>query len=486
MASNNPNMGYQQQGYYPPPTQAGGYTGQYQQQPQQYQQQPQQYQQQPGYAPLPQGPYQPQPGYAPAGQVPPNAYAPPGAAAPPQAYPAASGDQGQVTEKTPWNPNQATAYSGPDLPTDDVMENQAGDAPATAPPPSYDLAVSGYENVGVTSDNPVGPPPAYEPSEMVEAKVDTSKMPTISDDEARDALLVLVNKSACWGAGAAKKMKLKDMIATNAYHYTLETYTEGRTTKYAQTPFRGGYVDGPENGQAPLPWEISCNSTALFKTEQHKIPVPHTEVVKTCNCCWGRGFNRCTRCHGRGNVRCSFCHGSGTRHVHNSDGHSHHAQCTSCHGRGRKRCITCHGSGCVLCIVCAGYGNVKQFIQLTVLFTNRLSDHIVERTDLPNELIRNVQGDEIFQQTYPRVSPIENFFETEINQRSLQLVNTHASSWPAERILQQRHVLRSVPVHECHFEFKDKPGRFWVYGHQREVYTTDYPHTCCCCQCAIL
>lgn len=411
--------------------------------------------------------------------------------APPQSYPSSNpGFQGQVggqvTEKAPWNPAQATAYSGPDIGNEDLDENHQPQE-ETASAPSYELVVSGYENVNGLSDAPVGPPPSYEEAQNIEAAlVDTANLPAIRDDEARDALLSLVAEKTCWGSGAAKNMAIKDMIPTCAYHYTLETYTEGRSTKYTHVPFKGGIIDGPGNGPAPMPWDIPCNCTALFKTEVHKIPVPHTDVVKTCHKCFGRGFNRCNQCWGRGNVRCSSCHGSGHRTTHDADGRSRRTSCGMCHGRGRRRCYKCHGSGCVVCFVCEGYGSIKQFIQLTVSFTDRVSDHIVERTDLPDELIRSVQGTTIFQQTQSRVKPIQNFFEPEINQKSSDFVQMHSQSWQTDRVLQQRHVLRSVPVHECHFSHGGKQGRFWVYGQQRKVYTKDYPHTCCCCRCVIL
>lgn len=388
--------------------------------------------------------------------------------------------------KAPWDPNQATAYSGTDMGSEDVGENDAEQS-LQASAPSYDAIICGYENTGIDADVSVGPPPSYEESiQYTPAVVDTNRIPRLTDEDARHALLQLVTKSTCWGSGAAKAMSIKDIAATNAYHYVLETYTEGRSTSYAREPYKGGYIDAAHNGPAPLPWSIPCSPTAFFKTEQHKIPVPHTDVVRPCHLCRGRGFNRCGKCRGRGRVRCGFCHGRGTREVNQPNGDRRHEMCHSCHGNGRKRCHPCRGSGCVMCCVCQGYGSVKQFIQLTVSFTNRHNDHIIEKSDFPDELIRNVQGDTMFEQTALRVGPIQNFFEREINDMSKQLVDSHNSAWPTERVLQQRHYLRSVPVHECQFEYQSKAGRFWVYGHQQEVYTQDYPHTCCCCRCVIL
>ena len=62
--------------------------------------------------------------------------------------------------------------------------------------------------------------------------------------------------------------------------YTLETFTESRSTKKKKKPYKGGFVDGPENGPAPPPWAISCEPKKLFKEDKFKKEVPHTAKVK--------------------------------------------------------------------------------------------------------------------------------------------------------------------------------------------------------------
>ena len=61
---------------------------------------------------------------------------------------------------------------------------------------------------------------------------------------------------------------------------TLETFGEGRTTKNKSVPYKGGMVDGPENGMPPPPWAIPCEPNEMFNTHTIKIDVPHTSVVK--------------------------------------------------------------------------------------------------------------------------------------------------------------------------------------------------------------
>nr|XP_026695861.1 protein SSUH2 homolog isoform X2 [Ciona intestinalis] len=456
------NPGYQQGGY---PPQQGGYPPQ-----------------QGGYPPQ-QGGYPPQQGGYPSqqGGYPPqqhNSYQ----QAPsmvPQTQGLPQQQQYGTAQKAPvqWDPSTAQQYHGEM--SDDYQNERAEEPVVPSAPPPLDVVLPGYENVAY-NEAAAGPPPSYDSVVGEAASVDSSNFKSITSEEAKEALLEYVSQECCYGKGAAKDMDIKDIQSTSAFHYTLETFTEGRTTKWHYVPYSGGFVDGPHNGPAPGPWDIQSNATALFKTEVKKVEIPHTASVRACHVCCGRGFNRCWHCHGRGRIKCSHCQGSGHRNI-TRDGQTHRESCPMCHGRGKKRCYTCSGMGCVRCKECQGFGKLKQFIQLTISYSNNLSDHIIERTDMPDHLIRDVTGDVIFQQAALRVGPVQNFIEQEINRRSSELVSSHATAWPAKLILQQRHKLTAVPVYECRFKFKDKEGRFWVYGHQHSVYTKEYPHTCCCC-----
>lgn len=51
---------------------------------------------------------------------------------------------------------------------------------------------------------------------------------------------------------------------------------------YFSVFIEGGYIDGPENGPAPGPWDIPAQCEELFKDEKKNIEVPHTASVKVC------------------------------------------------------------------------------------------------------------------------------------------------------------------------------------------------------------
>jgi len=353
----------------------------------------------------------------------------------------------------------------------------------SAPPP-MDISLPGYEDI-VGFHNADAPPPTYDEAIGEMQMIESDKQDALDEDAAREALLDYVGQHCCYGKGAAKKMEMVNISSTSALHYTLETFTEKRSTKWEHIPYSSGFVDGPQYGPPPAAWEIPCSFSILFQNETKILEVPHTAYVKTCYSCHGTGHKRCHRCHGRCKIRCNTCNGNGRvlRHDHNNE--SFEERCTVCFGSGMKQCNVCFGRGVVKCKVCQGMCNLKYYIQLTVDYVNESSDHIVERTELPDHLIRDVSGNVMFEQISQRVGPISNCSDPEINTKSHEIIGRHARQWPLRLILQQRQKLRSVPVFETHFRFDNKEGRFWVYGHQHSVYTDDYPQTCCC-GCTIL
>ncbi|XP_054751524.2 protein SSUH2 homolog isoform X1 [Lytechinus pictus] len=465
----NNTMYTQAQGY--PPQQQGGYPP-----PQQQGYPPPQ---QPGY----QQPQQ-QPGYPPAQGYPPPQQGASGYPPPQGSYQGAPAGAGVQETDTP-------SYKG-EIPDDDVEvnpDNPSSAAPtATAPPLEKMDQVAGYNQMDAPLPPP--PPPSYDEATQPTQRAGIQQTPTLTDDEAREALVSFVAENCCYGKKAAKNLHINDLKHTAAFHYTLETFTEKRTTKWVHEPFSGQPIDGPHNGPAPLPWNIAVNIPSMFQNSIAKVEVPHTASVKPCHDCHSIGFRRCHICYGRGRTRCHTCHGHGRRHVSHYDHHekrhiSRWERCSFCHGMGRRRCYTCHGHGQITCCTCSGRGSLKCFIQLTVNWTNHLNDNIVERTALPDELIRNVTGQVAFKEENARVWPINHFPDQAINQASKDLVQQHSGAFQLERILQQRHQVRIIPVAESICQWKDKNFSFFVYGFERKVHAPDYPQQCCC-GCTIL
>uniref|UniRef100_A0A3Q4GMF0 Protein SSUH2 homolog n=1 Tax=Neolamprologus brichardi TaxID=32507 RepID=A0A3Q4GMF0_NEOBR len=153
-----------------------------------------------------------------------------------------------------------------------------------------------------------------------------SRVPSVSEDVARDALLKFVESKWNYSSKPARNLTFKDLQPITVYRYRLETYTETRASAWQFEPYNGQTVDGPQYGMSPAPWDIPVSLPQRYADKVEKIRVPHASFVKV-QLCASRSFfsflsccfitKRCTFCHGRGRIR--------------------NKHCTSCHGRGRKR-----------------------------------------------------------------------------------------------------------------------------------------------------
>ena len=84
---------------------------------------------------------------------------------------------------------------------------------------------------------------------------------------------------------------------------------------------------------------------------------------------------------------------------------------------------------------------------------NNVSDHIIERTALPDHLIKGVSGKTVFHVEHQlvggyqcqcivhhlalQVTPLVTFFEDEVNTASQRLVQQHVTQFTSQRILRQ-------------------------------------------------
>lgn len=162
---------------------------------------------------------------------------------------------------------------------------------------------------------------------------------SLTHQQARAALLTHISSKCCYGSGAAKQLQITSMDYVPAHHYELQTFTEKRETSWTYAPHKGGEVDGPGRGAAPLPWEMEEPPTNMFKEEVRPqarrcvqvrvVTVPHTGVVKACHKCRGTGGMSCRDCSGKvaapppapqGWIRCLHCHGDVYLSEHGSGG----------------------------------------------------------------------------------------------------------------------------------------------------------------------
>ncbi|KAL4226159.1 hypothetical protein ACF0H5_014145 [Mactra antiquata] len=349
--------------------------------------------------------------------------------------------------------------------------------------PDFD-DVPGYGNLAFRADTefmPPNPPPGPQGDPPPMTFTDSAQL---SEEDCKQALEKYVESQLCFGKKPAQECTILKTTGVTALHYVLETFSENRSTKKKKKPYKGGHIDGPENGTPPMPWEIACPPKSEFKDDKIKKEVPHTAKVKKCKDCKGRGWETCDECDGWGRVECDHCEGGGRVPFTDEEGNEGERDCPFCMG-GMRRCDECGGDGRVTCEDCEGYRKLKCFIQLKVKFYNHKDEYILETTDMPDELVASVGGNVLFQQELPMVWPIASYPVAEINAQSAKFVQAHRTKWPNELIHKQRQTLRGVPVTEVEYKWEDFTSRFWVYGTEKNVYAPDYPQQCCC-GCSIL
>lgn len=338
----------------------------------------------------------------------------------------------------------------------------------SAPPLDKIEKIPGYENVTFTTTTL--PPPIYpDLPNIPPERQDIKRGAGISEEEVKEAAIDYVSEHCCYGKDPVENMVIRDIAMSSAFHYTLETFAEKRETKWAYDPYNGEILDSPLMGVAPAPWDIPLAPTKQFSDSVQTMEVPHTASAMTCHVCAGVGKERCSKCLGGCMELCSWCNGNGKRFDET---------CNHCNGNGRTRCSKCNGTGQIKCKTCDCKGSLKCYVKLTATWKNHKDDFIVEHSNMPDELIRDVTGDIAFEEQYPRVWPV-NHFQPNINEASNQLIQKHSQAFQLERILQQRHRVRIIPVAEVKYSWKDKNGEFYVYGFENKVYFPDYPQSCC-------
>lgn len=327
------------------------------------------------------------------------------------------------------------------------------------------------------------------------------RAPELTLDAAREALELHVRTTRWLRRDLAKTLPIDSFERSGSFHVVLRSFTETRGTAWTHVPYRGGPVDGPENGKPPAPWDIPVRVPGMFINRDHHEAVPHTESVKTCHECGGVGNVVCNNCGGDGRVRCSGCGGDGrvektrTETRTNSQGESetyteHYTEsCWTCSGSGQVTCSTCTGSGRVTCPTCDGATRLKHYLRLHVGWKTHVRDHVIEKTDLPDEMIAGAVGVVIHAEEEERLEPIGGGaaasgggpyrggggrVNAEVNETANRLLQAHR--FPGgTKLHRQALVVRAVPVYEACYRWGKETRRFWVFGSDEQVYAPKYP-----------
>lgn len=192
----------------------------------------------------------------------------------------------------------------------------------------------------------------------------------------------------------------------------------------------GGHIDSPLAGSPPSPWDVDIHPPEKFQNHTSSTQVPHTESIKVCHSCGGVGRKRCYTCTGSGWVitlidmlylkgltycitvsfvpwlifqeTCYSCQGDGYKPHPLIPGENE--KCYQCNQSGKRRCWKCNGECMMHCRGCSGTGQIKCFIKVTASWTNHQDDHVVDKGPIPDERIKLVSGEVVFEEQHTRVS----------------------------------------------------------------------------------
>uniref|UniRef100_A0A8C6QM13 Ssu-2 homolog n=1 Tax=Nannospalax galili TaxID=1026970 RepID=A0A8C6QM13_NANGA len=251
--------------------------------------------------------------------------------------------------------------------------------------------------------------------------LDHSRVPLVTEEVAREALLSFVNSQCCYSSAAAGDLIIQELRQQTLCRYRLETFSESRVSEWTFQPFTNHAVDGPQRGTSPRLWDMKVQMPPMFQEDTRKFQVPHSSLVKECHKCNGRGRYKCSGCHGAGMVRVSIEKGWGGPA-------SCGLRCSTCSGRGNKTCATCKGER-----------RLEHFVQLVIMWKNSLFEFVSQHhLHCPRELLAKARGENLFRDENTMVYPIVDFPLQEISLASQRGISEHSAALASRaRILQQ-------------------------------------------------
>nr|XP_046237033.1 protein SSUH2 homolog isoform X2 [Scatophagus argus]XP_046237041.1 protein SSUH2 homolog isoform X2 [Scatophagus argus] len=335
--------------------------------------------------------------------------------------------------------------------------------------------VPGYEGTVAGGGGYLPPPVPLEPVAPPQPgpAPDDWSIPSLSEDVASEAFKSFASSHCCYSGAPATDGVITNMEPYNTYRYRLETFTESRSTEWAQKPHEGEPADFYTQ-TAPRPWEIQATPPSLFTNHTEEIRVPYTSSVQDCNTCHATGMMPCTECQGSGYDKlCWVCNGAGMKDNEN---------CTRCDAKGKDRCTSCNAQGMKECQKCKGKRQLLTYIKLKVEWVNHVDDHVVQQNSgLNTDDLHSVSGKELFKNNQYLVYPLLGFPNPAMSEASERLVREHQSKYAqTSRILQQRQTVELIPITKVNYKWKGSSHVYFVYGNEHKVSADNYPATCCC------
>ncbi|MEJ1279770.1 hypothetical protein NN561_010705 [Cricetulus griseus] len=248
------------------------------------------------------------------------------------------------------------------------------------------------------------------------------RVPVVTEEVAREALLSFVNSQCCYSSVAAGNLIIQELRQQTLCRYRLETFSESRVSEWTFQP-----VTRSTSTQGELfPFRNVTNAMGVAATSAAAAMGPE----------W----------------------------------------CSTCSGRGNKTCATCKGERKLehfVQLVIMWKNSLFEFVS---------PNHL----HCPSELLAKARGENLFRDENATVYPIVDFPLRDISLASQRGIEEHNTALASRaRILQQRQTIELIPITEVHYWYQGKTSVYYIYGTDHQVYVADYPERYCC-GCTIL
>uniref|UniRef100_A0A3P8ZCK2 Uncharacterized protein n=1 Tax=Esox lucius TaxID=8010 RepID=A0A3P8ZCK2_ESOLU len=304
----------------------------------------------------------------------------------------------------------------------------------------------------------------------------------LSEQTIHDVLVDWLRNKPLSSTAAAKGMVITNVAHEVVYCYKLETFTEHRSLSLRFEPL----CKAPEATASPTtaelkepqPWKVPVTPAKMFHNQVFNYRLNYTNRVTGCSYCQEQKWVMCKACRASTRVRCPVCraHGRFTK-----------KPCRACKDKKMVTCMSCMALGRVCCEMCLGVGQLCYFKELRVDFQCHVTRYLLGLPGgIPEDRICHAVGEILYAGSGQKVQPISTFPVEEINAASLRMVQASQSNRHQCCVVQQRHLLRAVPVSRVQYRWRDTSGSVFIYGSDHSVYWPDYPngslgklHVCC-------
>ncbi|XP_041933799.1 protein SSUH2 homolog [Alosa sapidissima] len=289
----------------------------------------------------------------------------------------------------------------------------------------------------------------------------------LSDADITDIVLAWVKTKTFLSSGPAKEFMVTSTNNDVIFFYFLETFTEHRSVCMR---FEPQIKDLPQssdtNNQEPRPWKVAVSPVKMFSNQVCHYRLINTDQHRGCQYCQEQQWVTCSRCGGVGQKPCAMCK------IHQGP---QSKQCSHCHGKRQVSCAACMALGRVCCRMCVGKGHLCYFKELRVEYRTHMENRLLTGCGVPEKKLLKAAGDVVHASIGTTVRPLSQFSVPEVNDVSQQMVEASHRRWPHCKVIQQRHLLKAIPVTFAQYYWKGETGGFYIYGTDNRVYWPDYP-----------